>query len=253
MVPASSSPIFEVCLEGVDSVVAAAAGGAQRVELCANLTEGGTTPSWGTVAAGRHAAAVEIMVMIRPRGGDFCYSEGELAAMLEDIEHLKPLGVQGFVFGCLTPDGRVDEAATARLIAAARPFSVTFHRAFDVTADPYASLEQLIALGVDRVLTSGQAPSVPEGLELLRELVALAKDRIIILPGAGITPDNVAEVLSRTGCREFHATAWREVESPMRYRNEAIHMGLPGLPEYRRWETDAAVVRAFLAAAKNNR
>ena len=250
MDPALANLRFEVCLEGIDSVVAAAAGGAQRVELCANLTEGGTTPSLGTVAAARAAVDLDIMVMIRPRGGDFCYTERELEVMIADIERIKPLGVQGFVFGCLRPDGTIDTAATRRLIAAAQPYSVTFHRAFDVTADPYQSLETLIELGVDRVLTSGQAPSVPEGLDLLRRLVAVAADRIIILPGAGITPANVAEVLQRTGCREFHATAWREQESPMRYRNEAIYMGIPGLPEYRRMVTVVDEVQAFLAAVR---
>jgi copper homeostasis protein len=249
MDPVPADIRFEVCLEGIDSVVAAAAGGAHRVELCANLTEGGTTPSLGTVAAARAAVDLDIMVMIRPRGGDFCYTERELEVMLADIERIKPLGVAGFVFGCLLPDGTVDVAATRRLIAAARPGSVTFHRAFDVTADPLRSLETLIELGVDRVLTSGHAPSVPEGLDLLRQLVEAAADRIIILPGAGITPDNVADVLARTGCREFHATAWRELESPMRYRNEAIYMGIPGLPEYSRMVTDAEVVQRFLAAA----
>lgn len=247
MAPVSSDIQFEVCLEGIDSVVAAAAGGAHRVELCANLTEGGTTPSLGTVAASRASVDLDIRVMIRPRGGDFCYSERELQVMLADIERIKPLGVEGFVFGCLLPDGTIDQAATRRLIAAAAPYPVTFHRAFDVTADPFQSLDTLIELGVERVLTSGQAPSVPEGLELLRQLVDRAGDRIVILPGAGITPDNVAEVLARTGCREFHATAWREHESPMRYRNESIYMGIPGLPEYSRMVTDAEVVKQYLA------
>lgn len=245
----SKPPLFEVCLESIDSAIAAERGGAQRVELCANLTEGGTTPSLGTVELCREKVAIDIMVMIRPRGGDFLYSELEYESMLRDIERMKRLGINGFVFGLLNADGRIDSARTRQLVELARPLQVTFHRAFDVAAEPLAALETLIELGVDRLLTSGQAASVPEGLPLIRQLAEAAGDRIRIMPGAGITPDNVATVLTATGLREFHATAFSTVESPMRYRNERVFMGLPGLPEYQRQETSAEVVARFVQAA----
>lgn len=241
--------LFEVCLEGVDSAIAAERGGAGRVELCAALIEGGITPSRGVIAACRAAIDIDLMVMIRPRSGDFYYTERELDVMVADIEDCKSIGVTGVVFGCLTPAGDVARTQVQTLRRAAGDLSVTFHRAFDVCREPHRSLEELIELGVDRVLTSGHAATVPEGLPLLTELVNQAGDRIGILPGCGITPENVAEVLRVTGAREFHATAWSKLESPMRYRNEAVYMGIPGLAEYERWVTDEAVVEAFLEAA----
>lgn len=246
---AANRPLFEVCLESVDSAVAAERGGADRVELCANLTEGGTTPSIGTVELCRAQVGIDIMVMIRPRGGDFLYSDREYACMMRDIDRMRGLGIDGFVFGLLTADGQVDRVRTRRLIELARPLPVTFHRAFDVAADPLAALDTLIELGVDRLLTSGQAESVPAGLPLIRQLIERADGRISIMPGAGITPENVATVLSQTGAREYHATAFTTIDSPMRYRNERVFMGLPGLPEYQRQETSTEVVAAFVRAA----
>ncbi len=191
--------LFEVCLEGVDSAIAAERGGAGRVELCAALIEGGITPSRGVIAACRAAIDIDLMVMIRPRSGDFYYTERELDVMVADIEDCKSIGVTGVVFGCLTPAGDVARTQVQTLRRAAGDLSVTFHRAFDVCREPHRSLEELIELGVDRVLTSGQAATVPEGLPLLTELVNQAGDRIGILPGCGITPENVAEVLRVTG------------------------------------------------------
>ncbi len=240
---------FEVCLQSVDDAVAAQAGGAQRVELCAALVEGGVTPSLGTIRACRDAVDIDIMVMIRPRGGDFFYTDKELTAMAKDIEECRKLGVTGVVFGILGIEGQVARPQVQFMVEEAGPdLSVTFHRAFDVCADPFAALEDLVALGVDRVLTSGQAATVPEGKEVIRKLVEQANGRIGILPGCGIVPENVAEIVAYTGVSEFHATAFTTLESPMKYRNPNVYMGIPGLPEYERQVTSEAEVRRFLAA-----
>ncbi|TXF87833.1 copper homeostasis protein CutC [Neolewinella aurantiaca] len=239
--------LFEVCLQSVDDAVAAEAGGAQRVELCAALVEGGITPSLGSIRACRDTVDIDIMVMIRPRGGDFVYTDWELDAMAKDIAECRKIGVTGVVFGMLELDGTVARTQVQRMVEEAGPdLSVTFHRAFDVSADPFASLETLIDLNVNRILTSGQAATVPEGKELIRQLVARAGDRIGILPGCGITPENVAEMVTYTGVTEFHATAFATLESPMQHQNPAVYMGIPGLPEYERQITTAAEVRRFL-------
>ena len=240
--------LFEVCLEGVDGAVAAERGGAGRIELCAALVEGGITPSVATIEACRDAVDLDIMVMIRPRSGDFCYSERELDVMHRDVEHCRRIGVTGVVFGCLDPSGSIAGSQVRALRETAGPPSVTFHRAFDVARDPFSALEALIDLRIDRVLTSGQAATVPEGLPLLRDLIARAAGRIGILPGCGITVDNVAEVVRELGVSEFHATAFAHRESPMRHRNEAVYMGIPGLSEYERAVTDEGVVRGFVEA-----
>ena len=236
---------FEVCLQSVDGAVAAQAAGAHRVELCAALVEGGITPSPGTMAA---CAALDIptMVMIRPRGGDFDYSQRELAVMEDDIRRCVDLGLAGVVFGVLQPDGQVAGPQVKRLLGAAGGLPVTFHRAFDVCRDPLAALKQLGDLGVSRILTSGQAATVPEGLELIAQLVELAGDSVSILPGCGITPSNVVEVLRATGAREYHATAFTTVPSRMTYRNDAVYMGIPGLPEYERQAVCEKTVKQFL-------
>ncbi len=240
---------FEVCLQSVDDAVAAQAGGAQRVELCAALVEGGITPSLGTIRACRDAVDIDIMVMIRPRGGDFFYTDWELDVMEKDIAECRKIGVAGVVFGMLEKDGQVARTQVQRMVEATGPdLSVTFHRAFDVSAAPFAALETLIELGVSRVLTSGQAGTVPEGKEMIRQLVDRATGRIGILPGCGITPENVAEIVAYTGVSEFHAPAFTTLESPMTHRNPAVYMGIPGLPEYERKTTSEAKVRRFLEA-----
>ena len=241
--------VFEVCLQSVDDAVAAQRGGAGRVELCAALVEGGITPSLATIQQCRDAVDIDVMVMIRPRGGDFDYTERELAVMEADIAACRRIGVTGVVFGMLTPEGQVARAQVQRMVqAAGADLDVTFHRAFDVCADPFAALDTLINLGVGRILTSGQAPTVPEGREMIRELVIRAGERISILPGCGITPENVRQVVEYTGVREFHATAFAPLASRMRHRNERVYMGIPGLPEYERQVTSAAEVARFIAA-----
>ena len=242
--------VFEVCVDSVESAVAAERGGADRVELCDNLLEGGTTPSGGAVEAARALLSLKLHVMIRPRGGDFCYSPVELDVMRRDVELAKRLGADGVVFGLLTEDAAVDLERTQELVELARPLNVTFHRAFDMVREPFQALEDLAALGVDRVLTSGQEASVVEGLDLVAELVRRAGDRIVVMPGGGLRERNIAKVVAATGARELHVTGFATVESPMRYRNERVFMGgTLRPPEYQRSVTDAAKIERLRRAA----
>ena len=239
-------PPVEVCLDSADSAVAAQAGGARRVELCDNLIEGGTTPSLGSIRATRRAIDIDMMVMIRPRGGDFCYSPLEVEAMLADIEVARAEGATGVVFGVLTTEGEVDRALTARLVEAAGPLQVTFHRAFDMCRDPFAAMEVLVELGVHRILTSGQEPSVLEGLDLIVELIERAGERISIMPGCGITPRNVQRICMQANPREIHVVGVESQASPMRYRNDRVYMGTElRSPEYLRPVTSAERIRDF--------
>lgn len=218
-------PLIEICLEDVQSVIAAQKGGADRVELCSDLFEGGLTPTIGTVLTALEMASIPINCMIRPRSGDFCYSDIEYEVMKQDVLAFKQAGVNGIVFGILTPEGDVDKKRCNELIELARPLSVTFHRAFDMTRDPYRALEDLIGLGVDRVLTSGQEASVPEGAELLAELVKIAGDRIIVMPGCGITERNFGRIRRQIGAREYHIHLPREEKSKMVFHPGHIYMG----------------------------
>lgn len=243
--------ILEACVDSVAAASAAQEGGADRVELCANLLEGGTTPSAGTIQLARKSLSIDLNVMIRPRGGDFCYSDAEFEVMQLDVELARELGANGIVFGILNEDGSVDTERTGALVALARPMSVTFHRAFDMSRDPYEALEDLIRLGVDRVLTSGQEPSVLEGLDLITDLVRRAGDRTIVMPGAGITERNIKRIVEQSGVREVHVAAPVSVESRMKYRNTRCFMGgelRP--PEFTLTVTDPNRIRAFLRAVQ---
>jgi copper homeostasis protein len=240
---------IEICANSPESCIQAQSGGAHRVELCAGLLEGGTTPSYGSILAARQIPNVALHVIIRPRGGDFLYSPSELSVMLSDIQLCKDLRADGVVFGCLTRAGDVDVAAMRRLMDASVPLSVTFHRAFDVCRDPFRALEDLIALGVDRVLTSGQQPTAERGADLIAELVRRAEGRIIVMPGCGVSERNVAEIARRTGATEFHMSLRRAVQSEMEFRSEAVAMGgTVCVSEYEREVTDGERVRAVLAA-----
>jgi copper homeostasis protein len=243
--------IIEVCVDSVESAMAAERGGADRVELCDNLLEGGTTPSAGAIAVARARLGIKLQVIIRPRGGDFCYSEVEFAVMQHDVTLAKQLGADGVVIGILTADGAIDIERTRTLIELARPLSVTFHRAFDMSRDPYRALEDLIGLGVDRILTSGQEPSVIEGLDLIAELVQIAGDRVVIMPGGG-TERNISKVVARSGVREVHVTGTTSVESAMQFRNQRVFMGgelRP--PEYSRLTTDPERIRQLRQEIEN--
>lgn len=225
MMTSRRPPLLEICIDSVEGALAAQAGGAQRVELCDNLLEGGTTPSAGMIALVRQQISIGLHVIIRPRGGDFCYSDLELAVMEYDIAQAKQLGADGVVIGLLKPDGAIDKPRTAALIARARPLSVTFHRAFDMAVDPVQALEDLIDLGVDRLLTSGQESSALEGVDLITTLVQQAGDRIIIMAGGGVTERNLPKIVQQSGVREVHLAARGPVESAMSYRRTQVFMG----------------------------
>jgi copper homeostasis protein len=244
---AMQSLIFEICVDSVAGALAAQTGGAQRVELCDNLLEGGTTPSAGALALARQHLTIGLNVIIRPRGGDFCYSDLEFAVMQYDITQAKQLGANGIVIGLLKPDGAIDKTRTAQLVEIARPLTVTFHRAFDMARDPHQALEDLIALGIDRVLTSGQEESGLEGLDLITALVQQANGRIIVMPGGGINERNLKKIVTQSGVREVHMTARREIDSRMTYRNTRAFMGgALRPPEFTRLETDAGRVKALV-------
>ncbi len=229
--------------------MAAERGGADRVELCAALVEGGTTPSLGAIREARARTRLRIMVMIRPRAGDFLYSDVDLAVMERDIRAAKEIGVDGVVFGLLDPDGDVDVPRTGRLVEIARPLEVTFHRAFDHTRDPVLALEKLIAAGVTRVLTSGQERTAAEGAALLARLVGLAGSRIAVMPGGGIREHNVREIVERTGAREVHLSAGGAEPSAMIFKNSRCSLGAAsGLSEDERRITDVALVRRVVDA-----
>jgi len=239
--------LIEVCAAHIQSAVAAQEGGASRVELCDNLYEGGTTPSYATIKLARAKLKIGLNVMIRPRGSDFCYSDLEFEIMKEDILVCKNLGADGVVFGILLPDGNVDITRTLQLANMAKPMSVTFHRAFDMTPEPFKTMEQLVELGVDRILTSGQKNRALEGMNLIKQLVEKAGKRIIIMPGSGINENNILEIRNKTGASEFHLTGRTMVESKMKYRKEGIYMGgLPQIPEYQNSYSDASKIRKII-------
>jgi copper homeostasis protein len=242
--------IFEICVDSIAGVRAAKAAGAGRVELCADLLEGGITPSRGMVRQAKTIAGIGLNVMIRPRGGDFLFDDDEFGTMRSDIETAKAEGADGVVIGLLSATGEIDIARTRELITLARPLSVTFHRAFDMTPDPFRALEVLIELGVDRVLTSGQEASVLEGLPLIVELTERAGERIVIMPGGGITARNIDRILAAARPREIHFAALEPSASGMRFRRPHVFMGgelRP--PELDRLDTSAASVRAVIAKA----
>lgn len=238
----------EICVDSIEGALAAQKGGAQRVELCDNLLEGGTTPSAGMIALTRRQITIDLNVIIRPRGGDFCYSALEFEAMKYDVTLAKQLGANGVVIGLLNPDGAIDKTRTAELIALAHPLNVTFHRAFDMAVEPQQALEELIDLGIDRVLTSGQESSALEGIDLITTLVQQAGDRIIIMPGGGINERNIGKIVAHSGVKEIHLSARSTVESAMQYRRSHVFMGgTLRPPEFSRQTTDSARVNAIVS------
>lgn len=243
--------LIEACVESVESAVAAGNGGARRVELCAALLEGGLTPSAGAIALAREKLRIGLHVIIRPRGGDFLYTDDEHAVMLRDIDAVQKAGADGVVIGVLDAEAQVDEARTRKLVEHARPMSVTFHRAFDMTRDPLVALETLVNIGVDRILTSGQEESAMAGLELLRDLVKRAGDRIIIMPAGNIHESNVEKIAQESGANELHVTGFKDVDSGMQFRNPRVFMGgLLRPPEYTRSVTDAGKIGTLVRLAE---
>ena len=206
--------LLEISVESDDAAMAAARGGADRIEICGDLKVGGVTPAGSLMVGTRANMRVPIFAMIRPRAGDFVYSEEEFVAMKKSVEHAKQFQLAGVVLGILTADSRIDVARTRELVALAAPAPVTFHRAFDECVDLRKSLEGVIKTGATRLLTSGGKQTAPEALETIGELVRIAGDRLIVMPGSGIHAGNIREVVRKTGAREFHAGLSSVIASP---------------------------------------
>ncbi len=236
--------ILEVCVDSVESAVSAARGGATRLELCANLVIGGTSPDEDLFRMVRERVDIPVRVLLRPRFGDFLYSEEEFELLRRQVRRFAALGADGIVIGMLRPDGTLDEARMAELISLAGGCGVTLHRAFDVCRDPLEALDAAVRLGVDTILTSGQQASCAQGSELLRELVARSGGRPQILIGAGVSADVIRTLQPATGADAFHLSAKRTENSRMTFRREGVPMGLPGISEFEVWRCDETAVRA---------
>lgn len=238
--------LLEICCGSLDDALEAAAGGADRVELCAALFLGGLTPSIGTLVEAGRRLRIPFMAMVRPRSGGFGYTAAEFATMERDVEMALAAGAGGVVFGVLRENGTVDGKRTRALVRRAGGAQTVFHRAFDVTPRPFDALETLVDLGVTRILTSGQRDSVAEGAPLIAELVARAAGRIEILPGGGIAPWNVADCVRRTGASQVHLTAWRPAVDPSTHARPSVSFGGALRPAEDRYDiTDAGAVRAI--------
>ena len=214
--------IIEIATSDFTTTNSAVEGGADRIELCANLAEGGTTPSYGTIKKCREAFNVSLYPIIRPRGGDFLYSKDEFELMMHDAKLCKALGCDGIVIGLLNMNGTIDTVRTAQLIEAVYPMGVTFHRAFDRCKEPFEAMEQLIEIGCERILTSGQKPSVVDGVELVAELNNKADGRIIIMPGSGVRKENIKKLAEKTGCTEFHSSLRDKEKTKMSFIHPAF-------------------------------
>lgn len=248
--------ILEVCADSVESALSAKAGGATRLELCANLVIGGTTPGYELFEQVKKETGLPIRVLIRPRFGDFLYSEYEYQQMLCDVCHFAEAGADGVVIGSLNADGTLNEVQMRGLARAAGGCGITLHRAFDVCEDPFAALQKAAELGVDTILTSGQEAGCMQGRELIRRLICATQDSrsdgretaalpegVTILVGAGVVSSNISEIALTTGAHAFHMSGKKLMDSGMRYRNERVHMGIEGLSEFELFRTDEEEIR----------
>ena len=244
--------VLEVCVDSSASALAAKHGGADRLELCADLIVGGTTPSLTLVQQVKAETGLPVRALLRPRFGDFCYDSYELAQMEQLAAELVEAGADGIVTGVLTPEGTLDAGAMQPIYAAARraaekagrPVACTLHRAFDVCADPFAALETARSMGLCTILTSGQAASAPQGAALLRQLTERAGKDVEILAGAGVSAQNIPVLAAQTGVRAFHLSGKQVLQSRMTFRREGVPMGLPGFSEFEVWQTSEANIRA---------
>ncbi|HPX43001.1 MAG TPA: copper homeostasis protein CutC [Bacteroidales bacterium] len=242
---------LEICVDSAISALNAQSAGADRIELCDNLGEGGTTPGYGMIISARNNLSIGIHVLIRPRGGDFLYSDTEYDIMRRDIELCGENGIDGIVTGILLPDGTIDVERTARLIEFAYPMTATFHRAFDMCADPVRGIEDVIATGASRLLTSGQQNKALDAVELIRQLVIQAGERLIVMPGGGIDETNAAQIITATKAKELHLTGRMEIDSEMIFRRQGISMGsLPGNPEFKRKIADPEKIKKIIESLK---
>ena len=242
----------EVVVFNLESAMKAQEGGADRIELCDNPSEGGTTPSAGMIELVRQNLSIDVFVMIRPRGGDFHYSNYDFHAMKRDISQCQKLSADGIVFGILNADGTLDKKRCQELIARARPLKVTCHRAFDMTRDPFEALEDCIEAGFDRILTSGQEAEAIKGTDLIRQLVEKARGRISIMAGSGVNEETVEEIVRRSGVNEIHFSATAYRESAMQYINEKIAgMGQHSGSEYQLRTVDPQRVKKTRALAES--
>ena len=217
--------LLEIMADSIESAISAQRGGADRIELCENLGDGGTTPSPGLIQMAVDLLDIDVNIMIRPRGGDFYYTDLEYQVMKNNVQFCRNAGAAGIVIGLLNIDGTVDKERTEELVNLARPMKVTFHRAFDMTVDPFDALDELISIGVDHILTSGQRPTAREGADLIAELVKKADGRTAIIAGAGITEHNIKEIIQKTRVKECHSSAKSLSQSKMEYQKTALFMG----------------------------
>lgn len=238
--------VLEICAGSYASALAAREGGAQRIELCCALGEGGLTPSLGLLAAVNALGGIKKHVLVRPRGGDFLYTDEEKKIMFSDISALLNFNYDGIVVGSLTADGRVDKAFLKKCVELANGKSVTFHRAFDLCDDPLRALDDIMDCGCNRLLTSGQAATAEQGIPLIKKLVERAGKDFCIMPGCGVTSGNAARILSETGATEIHASARSLQHSKMRFRHRGVSMGAAGTDEYAVMETSVQEVRNIL-------
>lgn len=243
--------VLEICVDSVESAMAAERGGAQRVELCSDLLEGGITPSAGLTALVRRRIGIGLFVMIRPRGGDFCYTDLEYEVMQEDILRARELGADGIVLGILDEHARVDVERTRRLVELARPLPVTFHRAIDMTPDPCAAVEEVVASGAARLLTSGAAAKVTDGAPLISRMVEAARGRLAVMAGGGITAQTIASAIETTRASEFHASLRSTRPSPVDFRRQEVQMGEVSDREYVRFVLDEENVRTLATALRS--
>lgn len=239
---------LEVCIDSVESAIAAERGGAKRVELCSNLLEGGITPGAGLIGSVRRRIAIGLYVMIRPRGGDFCYTDLEFEVMREEIAHARRLGADGVVLGLLDEQGHVDVERTRALVELARPLDVTFHRAIDMTPDLPAAVLDVVATGANRILTSGGEPSALRGMAEIARMIAASRGRVAIMAGGGITAENITAIAQGAGASEFHSSARTAFSSPVRFRKRGVAMGDLRDREYRRFAVRDESVRALVGA-----
>ena len=242
--------ILEACVDSTESAIIATEAGATRLELCGNLMIGGTTPSVALYKQIRKKCKNRIHVLIRPRFGDFCYTENELDIMCEEIRMFRELGADGVVIGALSSDGSVDWNAMDRMIAAAEGIWVTMHRAFDMCKDPYGELEECMKHGVSCILTSGQENHCLDGVECLKKLIEAAEDRIQILIGSGVNANVIAKVHEETDAKAYHMSGKEVLDSEMMYRKDNVYMGLDGLSEYTIWRTKKENIEAAVAVLK---